>query len=59
MMNTPPPQVAVPQAVASPPAFGQATPNKKPSKPSMQPTFLGTGTSAQPGQLGQKTLLGA
>lgn len=59
--DSPSPQLpAVGTAPPPPPLFG-ADPNNsgsKPKKKSMQPTFLGNGTTPTQGQLGQKTLLG-
>lgn len=50
---------AVPGAPPPPPMFGaQASPGSKPKAKSMTPTFLGAQDSAQPGQLGAKTLIG-
>lgn len=49
---------ALPTAVPPPPMFGQNPQGKKPQRKSMQPSFLGTGSMPQAGQLGNKTLLG-
>jgi hypothetical protein len=51
----------MPQQSAPPPLFGteSAGPGQKPKRQSFFPTFLGSGSAPQPGQLGQKTLLGA
>jgi hypothetical protein len=58
-----PPQGTLPQvpnAPPPPPMFGaQTTPGSKPKRQSFFPTFLGTGSTPEAGQLGQKTLLGA
>jgi hypothetical protein len=50
----------IPNAPPPPPMFGaQQQPGSKPKRASFFPTFLGTGSTPEAGQLGQKTLLGA
>jgi hypothetical protein len=52
----------IPNAPSPPPMFGMADaskPGAKPKRASFFPTFLGTGSAPEAGQLGQKTLLGA
>lgn len=51
------PHIAAPQAPAPLPPVQQPT-GTKPKVKSMQPTFLGAGMTAQPGQTGEKTLIG-
>ena len=53
--EAPLPQIGA--APVAPPMFGIAA-GKKPKGKSMQPSFLGSGTTPQPGELGNKTLLG-
>ena len=50
---------ALPAAPAAPPMFGaQQSPGQKPGAKSSQPTFLGGALTAQPQQMGGKTLIG-
>ena len=52
----------IPNAPSPPPMFGadsSSKPGQRPKRQSFFPTFLGTGSAPETGQLGQKTLLGA
>lgn len=48
----------IPGQPVPPPMFGEQSAKKKSKGGSVQPTFLGTGSVPQVGQLGTKTLLG-
>ena len=49
----------LPQAPAAPPMFApQLQPGQKPQAKSSQPTFLGGQLTAQPQQMGGRTLIG-
>ena len=55
------PQMVLPQTPPpppNPPMFGQDMPKKKGGQQQNTPTFLGGALAAQPGNVGQKTLLG-